>query len=139
MPLTALVKSRSSLKVAAIAAAFALTLAVGGCSAFVAPGPTLDGWPIGPPVDCVADAQRCSKLIDVAEQGFDAQSQHVPIRSIRLYDQPNLQARSGGPILVAVITLTDGSMHAVGVGTYGLGRLAAFGASGATLIEVEDP
>ena len=97
------------------------TLALAGCAAPSA-GSEIDDWQIGRPVDCSGEL-ACDPFVTAGVRGYDQlHPKHAPIVEARLYEQARIVARSGGPILVVVIRLLDGSAHAIGVGHVGIER-----------------
>jgi hypothetical protein len=89
----------------------------------------IDGWSVGRPAPCGGDV-KCDELQDVATAGLDAKYPgHASIQSARIHDegpQRNGQTlvRIGASIHVAVFNLADGSVHAIGVGYFGISRTA---------------
>ena len=111
-----------------LATAMALVV-VAGCAQATS-DPVVDGWPIGPELDCAVTP--CAAWLAVAQGRLDVRDPgHAEIVKATLHSEgalvaPNgeLQvfARSGGCCAVAVFDLADGSVEAVGVGTPGVGE-----------------
>lgn len=111
----------------------AVAVFVSGCG-FVSgrpiSGSTIDGWPIGQPLDCGVGRNRlpeCDEFIPAAVVGFDRRDPgHVPIANTTLYGQGDglgntvLLTCSGGCPVIAVFQLVDGTVRAIGVGTPGV-------------------
>jgi hypothetical protein len=96
-----------------------------------APDPVVDGWPIGPPVDCAA-AIDCAAWLAVAQGRLDGRDPgHAEVVKAILHNEGTLVApdgglqiftRSGGCCSVAVFELADGTVAAIGVGMPGISQ-----------------
>lgn len=97
------------------------SVALSGCTAPF-DGSEIDGWQIGRSADC-EDELGCGPLVATGVKGLDRlYPDHAPIAHAGLYEQAVLQPRSGGQILVVVMRLLDGTVHALGVGHVGIER-----------------
>ena len=100
-----------------------LHLVVAGCT--FAPDRVVDGWPVGPAVDCSgAGAASCDRLIQAATAELERRDPgHPAIQGAALHDEAPVRDAVGHVILltrtlslsVAVFSLADGSERAVGV------------------------
>ena len=100
-----------------------LQLIVAGCT--FGPDRVVDGWPIGPAVDCAgAGAASCDRLITAATAELERRDPgHPAIQRAALHDEAPARDALGHTILltrtlslsVALFALADGSERAVGV------------------------
>lgn len=113
-----------------LALAALLAIVLGGCGPVRATAPPIvDGWRVGPVLECAPD-DRCPELVGAVRAGIGAGEPAV--ESIVLHREgvridpatggTVLNTRSGGPIHVAVVTLADGTVRAIGVGFPGISR-----------------
>jgi hypothetical protein len=134
VPATRLPAAPSLAAVAAVLlAAVLLAATLLGCGlARATPSPVIDGWPVGPALGCTPD-DRCPELLAAARAGFEERDPgHPAIEAMVLHREGTevdpttgatiLRARSGGPVHVAVFTLADGTVRALGVGFPGISR-----------------
>lgn len=110
-------------------AVLALAVLLAACSA-ADPRRGVDGWEVGAQVACATREQGfCDQFLGVAAKAFDdSEPGHLPIVELRLYEPATLAVRSGGPVYVAVFTLADGSLRALGVGNLGISGPVPFDA-----------
>jgi hypothetical protein len=84
-------------------------------------GAVVDGWPVGAEFDC-ATIDSCAQLIQVATDGLTVRDSFRPnASSVTLHEYRQDEdgvIRSGGPPLIAVFRLSDGSLRAIGVKRY---------------------
>src|SRR5919198_1535783 len=105
-----------------IAAAVAI-LVLSACG--LAENPVIDTWPVGAPFSCERD-NRCHEMMRVGLAGLDERDPgHAAVVESHLHSEGAfvdpaghriLVTRSGGCCSVLVVTLADGSIHAIGVG-----------------------
>jgi hypothetical protein len=107
--------------------AVAIVLLAAGCSTWRPQEPSLDGWPLGAEGTCrfvgVDDDPRYDVALVASEALGVARKDVTEVRCYRegAYEnrgEPYLVTRSGA-IRVVVLTLTDGSRHAVGLNCVG--------------------
>jgi hypothetical protein len=91
-----------------------------------APGPIIDGFPIGRLLDCgLSRSAPCHEVLPLARAAFDSRVPDHPeilatsffmedINNPAIFDPRVLHARSG-TLIVVVFNLADGSKHAAGV------------------------
>jgi hypothetical protein len=120
-PLTALAIAVS---VTLLAPALALVVSLGP---WLLPGPSIDGFPLGPLVDCTAEGSRCDELVTVARTALGAREPgHAEIADASVFiDDPTINRTV--LLRVVVFALADGTRHAAGVlcnvgGCIGLAR-----------------
>ena len=94
--------------------------------------PVIDGWRVGPVLDCGPD-DRCPELLGAVRAAYDERYPgHPAIEGLALHREgvdvdpvtgdTILRTRSGGPVHVAVFELADGTVRALGVGFPGISR-----------------
>lgn len=110
-----------------------LAAATTGCG-LVRPAadPVIDTWPVGVALTCEAFSEpgRCAELVRVGLEGFDGRDPgHAAVVSTELHSEGLaldrngdrfMYTRSGSCCSVLVMTLADGSVHAIGVGYPGI-------------------
>jgi hypothetical protein len=110
------VVNRRAGAIVAIAIGIAVAIAVGTRS-----GPELiDGWPLGPSVDCAR--VKCEPYVRAASEELDRRSpQHAAILTVELLDEGDVDAQGvrvalrSAPVIVARLQLVDGSVRAIGL------------------------
>ncbi len=101
----------------------ALTAALLGCGLLPEPAAAVvDGWPIGPLVECRPD-DRCPELLAAAVAGLARRDPgNAAIVRATLHREAVLSTRSGACCTVARFELADGTVRAIGVGYRGISR-----------------
>ena len=84
----------------------------------------VDGWSIGEQLACAATDARCQQMIEVATKRLDERdSLHPPVAQVSVHAEgmyPNDDGsmgtviRSGGPPMIVVFVLVDGTRRAIG-------------------------
>jgi hypothetical protein len=91
--------------------------------------PVIDGWPVGAALPCTPE-QKCQELLAAASAGLDRRNPghadvvegtlHAEGRTVNASGETILITRSGSCCSVALFTLTDGTVRAIGVGYPGI-------------------
>ena len=93
-------------------AAVVLAAIVIGCVSVQ--GETIDGWTVGTAANCAPD---CARFVDAATTALDRREPgHAAVASVTLYEEMNAPGRTTPCCEVAVFTLIDQNVYAIGVG-----------------------
>jgi hypothetical protein len=111
---------------------YGLAVLVAACAGNPAGGGVVDGWLVGPPTVCqdrviytdnnaeVARG-RCVDLLAAAAQALDHRDPgHPTVLAMQLHERRHPPNTAGGLAYVAVYSLADGSVRAIGVGWPGV-------------------
>jgi hypothetical protein len=109
----------------------ALAILMAGCGGVPADGRVIDGWLVGAPTECEdrvvyandveVERGRCVDLVAAAANALDHRDPgHLPVVAMQLHQRRSPPNTAGGLQYVAVYSLADGSVRAIGVGWPGV-------------------